>query len=138
MEESHQNSNSFPDLNNCPIEKSLSVENDTNKDLVKHKVKDKSTNTIGGDNEFILELRENKITEQQSRISDLEKKIANYERKAIIMKQIIEPHLEEGSDLYYDYKFKVEQGLDPNAPLAKDPTTWTIEQMLWSAYKNQD
>ena len=84
---------------------------------------DKAIQTAGGDNEFILQLRDIDIENKTKKIKELEIKLAGIEKKVQIMQEILNPHLVEGSDVYYDYKFAVEQGISADAPLAKDPTT---------------
>lgn len=107
-------------------------------DIIGNNISTRATQTLGGDNLFILELRDKEIEEKSKLILEMEKNLAELERKESVMKEIIQPHLEEGTNLYYDYMFSVEQNLTPEAPLAGDPNSWSVELFIWAGFMNKN
>ena len=98
--------------------------------------KHKNTQTVGGDNEFILELRDIEILNKQSILLNLQQKIELKQKRVDFLIDMVKPILVEGSDAKIEFKFVVEQNLDPLQPLHNIKYPWTIEAMVWSAYHN--
>ena len=83
--------------------------------------REKITQTAGGDNEFILELRDEEVQKQIDTIRSLEDKIKSLERKVLLLDSMIKPYLTEGSDSELEYKFRILSNINPKYPLRIDP-----------------